>query len=583
VTRNAIFWGKAFPGAMLYLFAVLVPLFGVAWWVSLPGAVPAPFDWRLVNPPLWDAIAALAFYFAALQSGVMSGPWFGRRLLPLIAVCFGAIAVKNSYQFHAAVAGALTILTLSIFCAWAGFLSNGSFRNAPAWGKAAMAVLGLFGLSVLSGWWNAGWQLISPPAPYSGEDLRIMKDGQPVMVTQQGQWMKKVVTLDNVELHPENKSAFSYEDFLQGTYLSLRFDRQFVQWRSARTYFSPMNGNNSTPVLWYFVNGPSRFARYGLLSRRFEVWLGPQGMAEATSLPSPGFNLLRKNFYFYGAETLLVCKDAIWCPKLNRNEVLKVYSLPEGEKLLGAGPIYEQTRSADQRFDFALDTDRNIQVRADDGALLFSTPQIPNLGNYERVQVFRTEDRSRYFLIYQGRYDRNPRPPQIFLELSASGEVVQRREVPPEPQEPWAWSLKVVWNAAMQPIGESLWSHALGGLYGALGIQEWTPVWKFAEPARARTLQLWGISLLFGAACAGAGQILFKRLGGGSRWAWTIFLIFFSYAGLLMLALLHEWPRRKRCAGCGGKRSLERADCGQCGAPWPAREPDGTEIFEAVR
>jgi hypothetical protein len=215
--------------------------------------------------------------------------------------------------------------------------------------------------------------------------------------------------------------------------------------------------------------------------------------------------------------------------------------------------------------------------------LLFSTVQIPNLDDYQQVQVFRTEDRSRYFLIYNGRYDRNPRPPQIFLELSASGELMQRREILPEAQEPWAWSLKKVQDAAGTPFGESLWSDALGALYGALGIQEWTPVWKFSEPWRTRTLQCWGISLFCGIVCAGVGQVLFFRLGGRSRWVWTIFLIFFSYAGLLVLALLHEWPRRKRCAGCGGKRSLERADCGQCGAPWPPRAPDGTEIFEAAR
>ncbi|MFA7344040.1 MAG: hypothetical protein WC003_07030 [Terrimicrobiaceae bacterium] len=581
VTRNAIFWGKAFPGAALYLFAVLVPLFGVGYWVSLPGSVAAPFDWRLVQAPLWDAIAALAFYFAALQSGVMSGPWFGRRLLPLVAVCFGAVAIKISWQFPAAVTGALTVLVLSLFSAWAAFLSNGSFRNAPAWGKAAMTFLGLFGVGVLSGWLVAGWQLAFPRPPYTGKDVRITKSGQPVMVTQEGQWMKKVVTFDGAEIHPENKGAFSWEDFLRGSYLPLRQERTGSEWRSARTYFMPVQNNYALPVFWYFVNDRALFARYGQISKRLEGWLGPSGMTESPVPPAAGFDL-RPNTNFYGIDALLVCKDSIWRPELNRSEVSKIYSVPEGEKLLGAQAVYEPDRGDDRRFDFALATDRTVEVRAFDGVPIFSIPQISNLGDYSQVELFRMPDRSRYFLLYIGRYDLDPRPPSVLVESSAAGDVAKKTPVPSDPGQPWKWDLQTVWNASTKPFGQTLWEQALGRLYSACGVQKWMPIWKHKEPWRTRTLQFWGLSLLFGMVCAGVGQVLFKRLaiGGRPRWIWTVFLLFYNGAGLLVLACLHEWPRKKRCANCGGRRSVERSVCGCCGASWPPRQPDGTEISE---
>jgi len=584
VTRNAIFFGKALPGIFLYLLAVFVPLFGVGWWVSLPGSVAAPFDWRLVQAPLWDAVAALAFYFAALQSGVMSGPWFGRRLLPLVGVCFGAVIVKDPWQFHVAVTGCLVVLVLSFFSAWAAFLSNGSFRRAPLWGKSAMAVLGIFGVLMLSSWLMAGWQMIFPRAPYTGEDVRITKDGQPVMVTQEGQWMKKVVTFDDRELHPKNKESFSWDDFLNAAYLPLRREIYGGQWRSARTYFVPVQNNYSMPVFWYFVNDAALFARYGQISKRLEGWVGPRGMTETQSPPHPGFDVLRKDAgFFNGFENLVVCKEAVWRPRLDSNEVAKIYSLPEGEKLLGAQEIYEPNRGQERDFDFVLATKQTVESCSSNGTKLFSTPQPSNLDDYSQMEFYRMPDRSRYFLVYNGRYDLDPRPPSLLLELSNTGELVEKRQVPSRQGKPWHWTSEIVWNAATKPFGEILWQQTLGKFYHLVDSQKkWVPVWKYKEPSRTRTLQFWALAVLAGFVCAAGGQILFQRLAisGRSRCFWTIFLVFANYPGLLALAVLHEWPHRMRCPNCGNKRSVETFACGYCHAPWPLEKPDGTEIIE---
>ena len=579
MTRNAIFWGKAVPGTVLYLLAVLAPLFAVAWWVSLPGSVAAPFDWRMVYPALWDAIASLAFYFATLQFGVMSGPWYGRRLLPLMGACVGGVFIKFEFDIALAVSGAMTILILSILSAWAVFLSNGSFRHAAAWGKAAIALFGLFGSLILFSFGNTVWRMVFPYPHQARTELKITKDGQPVMVTQLGEWIKKVVTLDNVELHENETTRFTKDEFLSAYYIDL-VPQHSEDWRSAGTYFLPVDNSSSPPAYWYFVNGPSLFVRYSGISKRCEEWLGPAGVTQTRQ--TPGFSLLKGFSDFDGV--LLLCKDGIWHPNFNRNEVQKLCDLPVGEKVLGTSIFFDHDRRGDRRFDFLLITDGNMQLRASDGTLLFSIPQIPNIGDYEKIQICRKEDRSRYFLIYSGKYTLNPTPPKILLELSATGEVLQRREIANEPPRARNWSSEEVWGAAELPIGGSLYWHSLIGLRLALGcpVTE-LPVWKYETAELSYTLQCWSISLLFGVACAGVGQILLVRLGvcGRGRWAWTLFFVFFSYAGLLVLAIMHEWPRRQRCASCGRMRSIERTTCAHCGGTWPTRVLDGAEIFEA--
>ena len=581
VTRNTIFWGKALSGTLLYLFAVLVPLFGVAWWVSLPGSVAAPFDWRLVYPALWDAIVALAFYFAALQSGVMSGPWFGRRLLPLIAACAGTISVNDLRYFHEAATSTLTILMLSALSAWAIFLSNGSFRNASVWGKSAIAMFGLFGLTVLSGWWNSGYQLVFQDTPSEFEDYCITKDGQFVIATKQEEkGITKVITPDNVELHHENK-GFAYEDFLNEI-ARLSFARAPMgdDWRSARRYFELAHENGGSFVQWYWLPKANLFCAYGNSSKRVEQWLGPQGVT--ADQPKAGFYLQNDDQGFW--RPILVSKNEAWRPNFDRNEVQKLCSFSDSEKLQNVRLLDESNRRDEWLREFALATDRNIQLRAKDGSLIISTPQIPELRNYWTVQLFRKPDLSRYFLLFAPKYWLNPIPPFIFLELSATGEVLKRIEVP-YPEHLRNWSLGTAWDAASQPLGESLLSHSLIGLRRAMDFpMSEFPIWKYNAADLTYTLQCWAISLLVGVVCAGAGQILFKRLGihGPERWAWTAFFVFFSFAGLLMLAIVHEWPRRKRCAGCGLLRSIERPTCGQCGGTWQPQKRDGTEVFGAI-
>ena len=581
VTRNAIFWGKALSGVAFYILAVLAPLFGMGWWISLPGSIAAPFDWGLVNAPLWDAIAALAFYFAALQAGVMYGPWFGRRLLPLIAVYFGAIAVKNESEFHVAVTGALTILILSIVSAWAAFLSNGSFRHASAWGKAAMVLFGMFGLVVLSGWGGTiGLRWNVPQDPEVSREVGITKDGQAVIVTRQGNLgIKNVVAMDGAKIPPDTNRAFSAEDVLEAlSDVKLKCDYQNRRWRSSMKYFEFAEDIYSPPSLWYYLEDSALFVCYGTFTKRVEAWMGPKGLSKTK--PADGFN-----FAGGGVETggnILISEDSIWYAKLKTNEVQKVYSLPKGEKRLNADTFRLDKNNNEGDPYIVLTTNRNVRLLTGAGSMILSTPQIPNFADYLRVELYAMPDRSRFFLIYIPRHELAPRPPTLLRELSPTGDLLTSREMHAEPDQVWAWSQKKVWDAATMPLGGKIWEEALESLYPAIGIPKWISSYYGQPPASGWPLQLWAISLLVGVACAGVGQILLVRLGicGRERWAWTVFFVFFSYAGLLVLGILHEWPRRKRCAGCGGLRSLELATCGHCGEGWPPRGLDGAEIFE---
>ncbi len=70
--------------------------------------------------------------------------------------------------------------------------------------------------------------------------------------------------------------------------------------------------------------------------------------------------------------------------------------------------------------------------------------------------------------------------------------------------------------------------------------------------------------------------------GTGALAGWGGVCAVFGLAGFFTMLAVCDWPARVSCKGCGQWRVVTRERCGQCGAPFPPPEPDGTEIFEAV-
>lgn len=585
VTRAQVYWGKAIPGILLYLLATIPPYLLVAWWASLPGSLAAPFDWRTTQAAFIDVLTGSAFYFAALWTGISQGKWYGKRLLPLVAACYGAVLTKGylpiSYALPYAIITLLAILPASL----AAFLTFGIFRKERWWGKAATGLSLLLATCMLWIWLSAGWTMIFPRKPYTGTDYRILKDGQIVKVWQQGSWMKKVETPDGTELKPPNgKTAWNWDDFLNTNYVSLstRKERARFPYRQPGQYYQQIYGNTMN-VQWYYVSDLQCFVSYDLRTKMLSGYLGPNGYADSAD-KAGRFPVNMNGFRYQGYDSPFIAGNALYNPRLSSNEVIKLYDTPGGETLLGGAMYQDRNVDQDAYKDFVVATNRTIEARSGEGTVIWTMPQLENADKYQSLEISRMEDKSKYFLIFQPDYRFETEVGELLYTLAPGGQVLTKTEVPPKRKQLPKVTWKTVQNRAPYPLGQVLWEYVNGIAMNYMAGEKITFVWNYEPASRTYTLTLWGLALGLGVVCAALSLLLLPRLEltKGQRIVWVVFILFYSFAGLFVFLVANAWPRRVRCAACAKKRSIERTTCEHCGAPWAEPKRDGTEIFESV-
>jgi hypothetical protein len=102
VSRGRIFALKLLiGGALAMLFAALLILI-YAWWAATPGQFPAPFEWSMTTSAWIHWIALPPVYLGAFLSGIRPAPWFGSRLVPLMASIGAALLISMMPWFWAA-------------------------------------------------------------------------------------------------------------------------------------------------------------------------------------------------------------------------------------------------------------------------------------------------------------------------------------------------------------------------------------------------------------------------------------------------------------------------------------------------
>lgn len=585
VTRSQIFWGKAIPGIVLYLLATIPPFLLVAWWVSQPGSIPAPFDWRTTQAGFMDIFTGAGFYFAALWTGISQGKWYGRRLLPLVAACYGAILTKGYMNLGYALPFAIITMVAVVPAALAAFQTFGIFRKERWWGKTASVLALLLAACIIWMWLAAGWTLIFPRKPYSGTDYRVLKDGQFVKVWQQGSFLKKATTLDGKEVPPpDGGKSWGWDDFLITNYLntSIRTERSSYPYRQPGEYYEQIY-SNSSEVQWYFMRELQVFASYDLRTKLLSGYVGLNGFADSAE-KAGGFPINMNGFRYQGYDSPFVAGNTLYNPKLFRNEVIKLYETPEGETLLGGAMFQERNAEPTKAKDFVVATDRNIQARSGDGTVIWTMPQLPNADKYASIEILRTNDRSKYFLIFQPDYRRRTEVGELLYTIAPDGQVLERVEIPPAKKQDPKVTWKTIKDRGVYPLGQVLWEY-VNGIYRTWDSgEEIKLVWDYEPANRNYTLILWAVALGCGLVCAALSLLWLPRLEltRGQRTAWLIFIVFYSFAGLFVFLVANNWPRRVRCDACTKKRSIERTACEHCGAPWAEPKRDGTEIFESV-
>ncbi len=578
VTRNQVFWGKALPGSLLYVLATGLPLIFTAWWLSLPGHLAAPFDIRQIWPGVVDLLIGLGFYFAALLSGILPGPWYGRRALPLIAACFGTGAAKN-YQLVGSLEGVVLVILALFLAAWAAYQRFGIFRGQPWWGKAAALLVTLLGLSILAGWFWVGWGIVQPTPPYTSTNYGFLKSGELVKITSQANWYKSVVTLDGREVQPLNKASFDWQDFINGTYLYLHESPRYIAYRQARSYFTPSYSYGG-PFAWFYVDKEDHYVAYDRIGKTVSGFMGPGGFAKPQDEQKAGRFDPAGNSRSWN-ESMVISTDGVYVPDFMAQTITNIYTPAPGETITSATLFYPENGSSDAPKDYVVATPQKL-IFLPAGKPQVTVPEIANTKDYQTLQIYRVANGEKYFLMYSPQDSKKTKT--LLREVSGQGEVISQRELP-NIREGNSGISFVSWaRGTLDPLGNRIWIQAVTWIHEICGDQKAVPIWKYEPGRRAYSLKFWYASLIASIVCVALVQIPLRRVQfAGQRIPWTIFVLFYGVGGLIAFYLVQNWPRRVVCPKCEKKRSTERETCEHCGAGWPEPQRDGTEIFEAAK
>jgi hypothetical protein len=101
MSRDGIFLTKLAVGAGMLLACACLPIVLYAWWASLPGHHPSPFEWSMTGSAWRIAFLMPLLYLGAILSGLRPARWFGTRLLPLVAAVVILALLDGTSQWWA--------------------------------------------------------------------------------------------------------------------------------------------------------------------------------------------------------------------------------------------------------------------------------------------------------------------------------------------------------------------------------------------------------------------------------------------------------------------------------------------------
>lgn len=290
ISLSSIFLAKSFAGILIVILSVGIPFFGWLFWMSIPGNLSAPFDWRLSLRGISDLTASLAFYFAGMLVALRPVRWWGTRIWPLLAAgCFTMLALTSllSNNFLPSMITLLVGATTLGFSAWGSFVGKGEYETQPF--PARMSLLSI----LLVGWVTVicflGIELMPLLSQLNKQDeseerIQIHKDGR-ILRLQHSGGKTRVFDLHGTEVLSSERNPWSSSDFndfleMDGIYRYAEGDS--LSYRYPERYFWKIDISNETSRTWYYTHQYGRFVRY--LRGKIVGSIGPEGYSSSPDL-----------------------------------------------------------------------------------------------------------------------------------------------------------------------------------------------------------------------------------------------------------------------------------------------------------
>jgi hypothetical protein len=600
---SSIFWAKVIAGGSLYALALGTPFACLEWWKATPGNIPAPYHWQTSLPWLADILSGLVYYFAGMLVAQRDARWYGSRCLPLAAAFFCSYVVWAVPEFWQALAAILILGLFMAVAAWGSFCTGGAGSPLPAWGKAALGMVMLFGLLAVS--MSAKQRIGEWLDPGMHYQVDLDRHGEVVL---------------SVDKEGSGAISSTYLEGHEGVDLknerSWGMDSSFFEWpvhwgyrHNGRFYVQLSNDSSPGNERWYFDHSEGRLLGFDAYYHNYLGSFGPDGFAPPEREPGTRFSgelryITNRGQYLTGE--YLVLADGVHVVDFARRTIRTVYRPEVGESVMSMGRWFQ----GGKRILLVVGTDKSFHVLTEDGARVVTLPRALPHGKYGPIFVGLFEDPQRYFVWCHLRYWlREPweymNEPSMLFEYDVAGRELARREVPPfpYPDAPIAtalFGLVTPMTEAATLVEVSRLVRALSRSRGSMrkpalldfleGIQYYIPgtstlATALSPATRASSGLMAGyIALILLAAVASAlGCSALARRCAFSKWRtcrWALIGFFFGWVGFALLLVLEAWPARIACPGCRKLRVVTRVTCEHCGANHALPVPDGTEVFE---
>lgn len=589
LSPTRIFLSKVIAGLGLYFAAMLISLFLAAFWVSRPGRIPAPFDWRMTQAGVVLILNGTLCYFSGLIIGTRRARWYASAILPLsIAVfsTFDIFLVGELWQALSIIAIGLAIVAPA---AWGSFTCGGQYRSQPLLARAALGLTIICGFMMVSSMLQmalANWGKAYEQEPSSWSFYTLGSEGQIVRVTQDPETRAQTVTdLEgnpaavgpNVPTHALRGWNFNEPYYFAG--------RVFSADRYVRLI--PSGGPGDEHVQWYYSYREGLLLGYDTVKRELVGSIGPGGFVPAGPQPKESFEDAPLDGSLSGSNCdLLAFPTGLYRVNLALRRLQPVFSAVPGEPITYAVRLSESWQTRYERYSLAVISGNRVRVLDPEGRQLFTFDlQWPD---YPLVYAARMAGGERYVIRYPSFGRNNHRYPDHVVELASDGRELRRFDLP----------------LPADPVPEPRWRRpillgALHGLKPLAGSVIWVPMSLLLMPEPYERLEFWGWlksfvrgllhpnlfmtpMLVSGVLCAVGTWLLARRRGfePRDRRVWTAIGFLTGPAGILMLLVLRGRPVRVACPACAKPRVVTRQHCEHCGASFTRPAPDPADIFE---
>jgi len=594
VPRGRIYAGKALAGALLYLLATGIPFAVAVWLAATPGHFPAPFVPGMMTPGLADIVTGLVYYFAALTLALQRGGWIVLRIFPLLAAVHVSFFVQSTALFYVAIEAAVVMSLALLVAAWGAILNPDTLGPRPWLAKVAFLAVTFYGACGLGDLANALLAAVGPSPRTEDFQYDITKEGMPLRLHSINDVVIDVTDVNGQPLTDPKFQPDRVRTQIQYLNLASYYIGDSHGWKAGK-YGRPYR--DSPSYLW--ANSPYQYPRmeqwFYLVRDRSMISYRPDTKEAVDRLGAQGFQPLSATPVPFppGMDMDTITNDRasltdpsgvrfVFLPQRTLSEI----TLPAPAPVFGLATAWASSAQGNLRV-VGIALAGGLAVYDDKGALLTLLPYHQDMDRWGRISLGVSPDAKTFFVQYEPsswiKRDVAKTMPSYLEVMDTSGKVLASYTLPPLPVFPRPDSWSTFFKRRLQSpaffLGNMLY-RKIGAALGSArlkGALDWQmgPGW----PATRETLVGGGIMSLVLAIIA---FFWARRSGFGPRraWAWAGFVLALNLPGFIAFRLAADWPRLVACAGCGGRRRVERDDCESCGAGWPAPAANGLEIFD---